>query len=598
MLPTPARAPRAPLSLQMVLAASVLVPLGLFALGAWQSHRQLYSQAERDVRRQAVMLKEHASKVLKANQVVMEQVNQRVRGLSWDEIKTSRTLWDDLKAIDSDLPQIDSIFMVDPSGVSALTTRVFPSPSVDFSDRDYFLAQRDGPRNAYVSGSYVGKISRRRIFNQSIARDSGKFAFDGVIGVSAYVEDLESFYSVVARPEENASVALLRADGQVLARYPASINMHAQEFASALPASGIDEAIAYTRPDADASRRLVGYAKAPDFDVYVAYGTDEGVLRSAWYGYLVQWGILALLAAAAMSGLAWLVVRRTWREAMALQQWAATYDELAREISRREEAEAQLVQTQKLEALGQLTGGVAHDFNNLLQILSGHLGRLKARVADERSRRALSYCEAAIEKGEKLIAHLLAFARRQPLRYEVFDLNACLGAMDGVLHQATTGVVIETELSSDLWPVVADPTQLELAVLNLVVNARDAMPDGGTIRVTTANRRLGSGDGELPGEFVTCTVSDDGPGIPADVLARVWEPFFTTKPAGKGTGLGLSMVYGFARQSGGFARIVSEVGRGTSVTIFLPKGSPTSAYGSLPAAQSEPSKVVPFRRDR
>ena len=170
--------------------------------------------------------------------------------------------------------------------------------------------------------------------------------------------------------------------------------------------------------------------------------------------------------------------------------------------------------------------------------------------------------------------------------------------MDGVLHQAAAGVVIETDLSPDLWPVVADPTQLELAVLNLVVNARDARPEGGTIRVTTANRRLVSGESQLPGEFVTCTVSDDGPGIPAEVLARVWEPFFTTKPAGKGTGLGLSMVYGFARQSGGFAQIVSEVGRGTAVTIFLPKGSPTSVYEPAAAAKSDASKVVPFRRER
>ena len=597
MLPSPSQASRAPLSLQMIFAASVLVPIGLFALGAWQSHRQLYAQAERDVRRQAVVLKEHASKVLKANEVVMEQVNQRVRGLSWDEIKTSRQLWDDLKQIDNDLPQIDSIFLVAPDGVSALTTRVFPSPPVDFSDRDYFLAQRDGRQDAYVSAAYVGKISRRRIFNQSIARDSGAAGFDGVIGISAYVEDFESFYAAVARPEENAFVALLRADGQVLARYPAS-TAPAQDLASALPPSGADQTTAYTSAEAGASRRLVGFAKAPDFDVYVAYATDERVIRSAWNGYLLQWGFLALLAALAMSALAWLVVRRAWRESVAMQRWAATYDELAREISRREEAEAALVQTQKLEALGQLTGGVAHDFNNLLQILSGHLGRLKTRVADERSRRALSYCEAAIEKGEKLVAHLLAFARRQPLRYEVFDLNACLTAMDGVLHQAVAGVVLETDLSNDLWPVVADPTQLELAVLNLVVNARDAMPEGGTIRVTTANRRLVSGESELPGEFVTCTVRDDGPGIPAEVLARVWEPFFTTKPAGKGTGLGLSMVYGFARQSGGFAQIVSEVGRGTAVTIFLPKGSPTSAYEPAAAARSETSKVVPFRRDR
>jgi two-component system NtrC family sensor kinase len=593
MLPTSPASKVRP-SLQVLVAASIVLPLGLLAVGGWQSHRQLYAQAEQDVRRQTVVLKEHAHKVLKVNQAVMDQVNQRVRGLSWSDIRTSRKLWDDLKQIDSEFQQIDSIFLVDPQGMSALTTRAFPSPEVNFSDRDYFVAQRQGSSDAYVSASYIGKISRRRIFNQSIARATEEAGFDGVIGISAYVEDLEAFYAALARPEDNASVALLRADGHVLARHPVTQQVEGERLPQDLLGANREEVIRYVDVEQDGSRRLVSYRRVPDFPVFVTYSIDEGVIRSAWLGYLLQWGLLALVAAMWLSGLAWLAMTRARRESIALQQWAATYEDLAREVGRREQAEAALVQTQKLEALGQLTGGIAHDFKNLLHILAGNLTRLKGRITDERARLALSSCEAAIQKSEKLVGHLLAFARRQPLEHEVFDLNECLRNMEDVLRQAAEGHALRTELSEELWPVMADPTQLELAVLNLVLNARDAMPDGGTIRVSTGNRSLSDGEAELAGEFVSCTVSDDGPGIPADVLARVWEPFFTTKPAGKGTGLGLSMVYGLAKQSGGFARIMSEVGKGTAVTIFLPKGLPTSTYGRAHTRVTEATNVVPF----
>jgi len=247
----------------------------------------------------------------------------------------------------------------------------------------------------------------------------------------------------------------------------------------------------------DGSRRLVSYQRVPDYPVFVAYNMDEGVIRSAWQGYLLQWGMLALVAAGWLSGLAWLAITRARRENIALQQWVAIYEVLAREVGRREQAEAALVQTQKLEALGQLTGGIAHDFKNLLHVLAGNLARPKSRISDERPRFALASCEIAIEKGEKLLAHLLAFARRQPLQHEVCDVHDCLRNMEDVLRQAADGQVLRTELSDELWPVMADPTQLELAVLNLVLNARDSMPDGGTIRVSTGNRSLSDGKRSL-----------------------------------------------------------------------------------------------------
>jgi signal transduction histidine kinase len=199
-------------------------------------------------------------------------------------------------------------------------------------------------------------------------------------------------------------------------------------------------------------------------------------------------------------------------------------------------------------------------------------------------RRALDSCERTVERGQALVQKLLAFARRQPLQYEVFDVNARLEGLRELLHQSAPLVALKIVTAPDVWPVESDPGQLDLAILNLVVNARDAIDHvEGVVKIETSNVMLTGATGELDGPFVAIKVSDNGTGIPREVLQRVWEPFFTTKPAGKGTGLGLSMVYGFARQSGGGVSIDSEVGRGTMVTIYLPKGMPVETYGE-PAA--------------
>jgi signal transduction histidine kinase len=232
-----------------------------------------------------------------------------------------------------------------------------------------------------------------------------------------------------------------------------------------------------------------------------------------------------------------------------------------------------------MEALGQLTGGVAHDFNNLLTVLQGSLEMLSGRQQSDQLQARVDTALRTVERGERLTEQLLAFARRQPLTRETIDLNAELRRMAELLTRTVgSGIAIRTDLAPDLWPVDADATQLELAVINLAINARDAMPGGGRLGIRTFNRAVPpEGAPEKPTrarEFVSLEISDTGHGMPPDVAARAFEPFFTTKEAGKGTGLGLSMVYGFARQSGGSASIRTDVGRGTAVTLLLPKGLP------------------------
>jgi signal transduction histidine kinase/CheY-like chemotaxis protein len=248
-------------------------------------------------------------------------------------------------------------------------------------------------------------------------------------------------------------------------------------------------------------------------------------------------------------------------------------------ISEREQVEDALRQSQKMEAVGQLTGGIAHDFNNLLAGISGSLELMQMRLNQGRVAdvdRYLVVAQGAVQRAAALTHRLLAFSRRQTLAPIPTDVNALIMGMEELIRR-TVGPSIDIQVrnAADLWSALIDPAQLENSLLNLCINARDAMPHGGRILIETCNERLDESndlDPEvLPGEYLSICVSDSGCGMSPEVAARAFEPFFTTKPVGEGTGLGLSMIYGFARQSGGQIRIRSEVSQGTTVCLQLPR---------------------------
>jgi signal transduction histidine kinase/CheY-like chemotaxis protein len=264
--------------------------------------------------------------------------------------------------------------------------------------------------------------------------------------------------------------------------------------------------------------------------------------------------------------------------------------QLLSQIEERERVESTLRQMQRLEAVGQLTSGVAHDFNNLLTVILGNIGFLEQGLAatevDRRLVRRLGYMRSAAERGAKLTDQLLSFSRRQRLEPKALDLNEAVLGMRDLLQSTLGGTTrIETRLARGLWSAMADPTQIELAVLNLAINARDAMQVGGGLTVETANVTLGPAcqpEEPAPGDYVSVCVSDTGTGMSEEVRAKVFEPFFTTKEVGKGSGLGLSQVLGFAKQSGGGVRIDTRVGHGTSVHIYLPRAE--MKYGAVRVA--------------
>ncbi|MDT8322294.1 MAG: ATP-binding protein, partial [Xanthomonadales bacterium] len=264
------------------------------------------------------------------------------------------------------------------------------------------------------------------------------------------------------------------------------------------------------------------------------------------------------------------------------------------DASERKELEERLSQTQRLEAIGQLTGGVAHDFNNLLTVILGNAELLSSELADDRKLRPFADMIAtAADSGAALTSRLLAFARRQPLQPQLTNVNQLVAGMEELLRR-TLGENIEMEVvhAGGLWVTEIDPAQLENALLNLAINARDAMPDGGRLTIETANASLddeyaAAHEEVSPGQYVLISVSDDGIGMSHETREKAFDPFFTTKSSGRGSGLGLSMIYGFVKQSGGHAKIYSEIGEGTTVRLYFPRSHHTAAITGPTAEMPE-----------
>ncbi|CAH0277329.1 Sensor kinase CckA [Pseudomonas sp. Bi70] len=282
------------------------------------------------------------------------------------------------------------------------------------------------------------------------------------------------------------------------------------------------------------------------------------------------------------------------RTELALRQLTQTLEERVSEaVLQRVQAEEQLRQAQKMEAIGQLTGGIAHDFNNLLAGILGSLELIQRKLPGDEHPQLARFVDAAIasaNRGASLTHRLLAFARRQSLDMRPVEVNTLVRALEELLVR-TLGeqISLETRLADDLWPTRSDGHQLENALINLAINARDAMPDGGRLRIETRNTQLGELEAQnhqVPaGDYLLLSVSDTGCGMPEEIIRHAFEPFFTTKPIGQGTGLGLPMVYGFVKQTGGYLHLESRVGRGTTLNLYLPR---------LPVAPAElPHSATP-----
>jgi two-component system, NtrC family, sensor kinase len=562
---------------RLLLVAALAVPLSLLTIAAWQSFRLEQREAAQRVNIEAGELHEHVLSAMQTYALILTWIDDRIHGLDWDRIERDDELHRFLSNLET-LPQISAVLLIDPNGRIRASGRRFPAGAGDASDRNSFIAQRDGAAGIFIGREHVDRLTRLSDFDISRRRSAPGEGFDGVIVISARPEYFTDFFSTISR-DEKASALLFREDGSVLVRYPPIFA--ALVFSSDRP---VMRAIA-TAPDrgtfwgggaTDGVERLFSYQRVGEYPLYVAFGIPRQGVLALWWANLVDYLLFAVPASLGLLCVTLFAVRQLQQQRVATWRWRATARRLNREMHRRMEVEGDLYQAQKMEALGQLTGGVAHDFNNLLTVLQGCLEMLSGRQIEQTLQARVEMALATVERAEKLTSQLLAFARRRPLTVARLDLSDLLPQMAELLARTVGSAVrVETDFAPGLWPVDADATQLELALINLAINSRDAMPEGGVLRVRTFNASLpdpaSRDQPDPPADFVGLEISDTGAGMPPEILARAFEPFFTSKEPGKGTGLGLSMVYGFARQSGGSASIRSEVGHGTAVTLLLPR---------------------------
>lgn len=408
----------------------------------------------------------------------------------------------------------------------------------------------------------------------------------------------EDFYKAVEL-NENGAIILHRRDGTVLARYPHIDQLVGQSYADLPPfkdilANGMAGTLIMDSP-LDGSRRVLAIRALKLFPVAVNVSVSEDKVLKLWRNQAFIFGIACGTVAIITIWLVLLLARRSKERERALDGLRQANEAMTREMEERARVEAALRQAQRAEAIGRLTGGVAHDFNNLLAIVVGNIDLLERILPyDEKIFGRLATMRAAVERGSTLTGQLLAFARRQPLMPRAADLSALVNGFRDLVQSAVgSRIRLQFRLDNSMPPAMVDPAQIELVILNLAINARDAMPEGGALTIETALADVQPHDGEefQAGPYVVLSVRDTGSGMLPDVAARAFEPFFTTKEVGRGSGLGLSQVYGVARQLGGGARIESTLRQGTAVYVFLPPSS--GKVDIIERRPAKPNKVTP-----
>ncbi len=569
-----------------MMVASVVLPLVLFGFAAWLNYRHEEEVADDRIERSLDILHEHTLKVFQTVEGAIAEVNEIVRGMPDDAIRADQPrLHERMKRIVEVLPQLRAIFLIDGDGRPLASSQLVQVPAdLRSRERSFFNVHIAGDVGTFVSEVVEPRLAifGTPFFVLSRRRPSDDGTFNGVIAVAVVPQYFEEFYALIGR-SPGELYALIRADGKFLARYPQPPDRlrAVGPGLEAAVAEGRERAIRTGRSQIDGAERRVGYRQLEGFPVYAIAGIETSAIRGDWISTMAGHLIFGVPATLFILLILAMALRRTRR--------------LHAEAERREAAEAALRQAQRLEAIGHLTGGVAHDFNNLLMIVSGSAERLRRDLTSEKHRRLLDMIMNATSRGESLTRQLLAFSRRQMLTPAVIDLTQRLPELKDMLTRSLRDdITTEVLVPDESCAVKVDPSELELALLNLAVNARDAMPNGGTLTITVKPVVLeGSATAEgLSGDFVAIGVADTGSGIAPEILHHVFEPFFTTKEVGKGTGLGLSQVYGFAKQSGGTATVISTVGRGTAITIYLPRTQEVPAPSTAPMkAEAAPRRA-------
>ena len=563
-----ARRDRALRSLRLILIACATLPALLFAYVACANYKSAFAVADDSIARSLDIEAGHAQAVFQSIAVTINSVDQITWGRSADSMRLEESeLNQRLKEMRAAIADIESIWLFDSAGHAIVSSLLIPVPSdLDVSASEFFASARDAHAPIFIGQVFAPQATARSVFSVSMKRIDDTGNFRGVIEVSIQPATFETFFAGLARGT-TASLALIREDGAILARYPVPTSVgikldSTSGFATQIARS--PQGGRYTTVSAvDQIERRFALQKLAGFPVYVAASLTTNDIRRGWLLTMAGHLVFGLPATVLLIVLVLVAMRRT--------------EAFYAEAESRQALEANLRQSQKMDAVGQLTGGIAHDFNNLLTIIIGNLQIVLKREHEAKVQRLLSNALAGAERAAALTRRLLSFSRRQPLDPRLVDANRLIAGLSDLLNR-TLGekVSVETVVSAGLWQTEADTAELESSILNLAINARDAMPDGGKLTIETGNAFLDEDyclmfEDLEPGQYVMISVTDTGCGMPNEIAEKATEPFFTTKPLGEGTGLGLSQVYGFVKQSGGHLRIYSEPGEGTTVRLYLPR---------------------------
>ena len=566
--------------LRTALVASIAIPAGVFCWGAWVTYTDAFDHADEQLNASMDVLAEQANSVLEVVALTFTSVDTIVDAMTDDQIRASETkLYDQLHELERATFAVSAIRIVDKDGHALVGSQVYPMPrDRNISDRDYFRAQVKADAGTFISPVIKPHYSERPYIGVSRRRPPRNGVFTGIVVVSVLPEIFTNFYASLTH-DTGGNYVLLKRDGSILARYPQLPQRRVKPgggFMNLIPTHP-EGGITTSYHTVDGIDRRVGIRRLGDQNLYVSAGVELRRIYEAWLWALSAHLIFGVPATAFLFVLVLLTLRRT-------QAFYA-------EVERRELAEQALHQSQKMEAVGQLTGGVAHDFNNLLTIIIGNINIAKRGVVEARAERALSNALTGAERAARLTQRLLAFSRRQPLDPRPVDANKLIVGMSDLLARTLGETIkLETISGAGLWGIEIDAPEIEAALLNLALNARDAMPNGGKLTIETSNAYL---DHEYcwthdltPGQYVLIAVTDNGVGMSVETIEKAFEPFFTTKEIGKGTGLGLSQVYGFIKQSGGHIKIYSEIDEGTTVKLYLPR---FNGHHVAPSVESQPA---------
>lgn len=589
---SPAEAPgldRTRAALRTLLGLAIALPLAFFLGYAWTSYTAARDEVKDAVERLGGVAEEHALKVFEINDQLINRILDLAERMDDAAIAGAQTQYHAmLSRIGADIPQLSSINLFGSDGKLLVSNRFYPVPQIDIAGRADFQyhLERRGP--LYVSPVYQGAALGLPVFNVSVARRGPNDEFRGLVSVSLRPDYFSEYYKQLAQGKPGVAIMLVHADGSIMARHPAvprdvqvqSYGPVMQEI-DAAKYTGVTE---YVSP-VDGRARFGAFRQIGSYPVYIVTGYARDAWLSEWYGRTAVVAGFTFVPSLALCVLLLIALRRLQREEEGWDQWRA-------EVTHRQAMEIAYKQARRLEALGQLTGSVAHDFNNLLMVVSTSTMLLRRRLAGrEDVEQPLGALERSLEAGKRLTRQLLAFSRKQPLRPEVLDVPTQMGEFIELIRASLGGrISLSLDIDPETRPVYVDEGEFELAMLNLAINARDAMPEGGTLTVCARNVHLdGEGEPGLRGEFVAISFQDSGQGISEADLHHVFEPFFTTKAPGRGTGLGLAQVYGFCEQAGGTATVESVVGQGTKVTLYVPVSQRPLQTAAAPA-QDEPEQ--------